>query len=166
MSNGSGVAVRIAGNRSRSGPEAVLAEYPILLSPKLNKIIILFNNVYGSKTSSPWVIKCGTPGQAIHISSIRPKINQEWMIAMSLIPCTSKCVYQSDGICTLNSAAAAGLPSLGGACIHFIPADAARLGSPHRYCAPGSAAVPEAHGDFPPDGTAPDRSGTPGDAPH
>ena len=59
---------------------------------------------------------------------------------MSLIPCTSQCVYQSDGICTLDSAAAAGQPSLGGACIHFIPVDAKRLGSPHRYCEPGSAA--------------------------
>ena len=59
---------------------------------------------------------------------------------MSLIPCTSQCVYQSDGICTLDSAAAAGQPSLGGACIHFIPSDAKRLGSPHRYCEPGSTA--------------------------
>ena len=37
---------------------------------------------------------------------------------MSLIPCTSSCVYQSDGVCTLDSAAAAGVPALGGACIH------------------------------------------------
>ena len=48
-----------------------------------------------------------------------------------MIPCTSECVYQSDGLCTLDSAAAAGLPALGGACVHFIPAE--RLGSPHRY---------------------------------
>ena len=46
---------------------------------------------------------------------------------MSLIPCTSQCVYQSDGVCTLDSAAAAGQPSLGGACIQFIPTDARRL---------------------------------------
>ena len=44
-----------------------------------------------------------------------------------MIPCTSKCVYQSDGLCTLDSAAAAGQPALGGACVHFIPQDAARL---------------------------------------
>ena len=31
---------------------------------------------------------------------------------MSLIPCTSNCVYQTDGICTLDSAAAAGLPHI------------------------------------------------------
>ena len=62
---------------------------------------------------------------------------------MSLIPCTSQCVYQSDGICTLDSAAAAGQPALGGACIHFIPTDAKRLGSPHRYCVPGSTGAPE-----------------------
>ena len=64
------------------------------------------------------------------------------MVPMSLIPCTSRCVYQQEGICTLDSAAAAGLPSLGGACVHFIPADAARLGSPHRYSQPESAAGP------------------------
>lgn len=71
------------------------------------------------------------------------------MIAMSLIPCTSKCVYQADGICTLDSAAAAGQPSLGGACIHFIPSDAKRLGSPHRYYEPGSAANRDTAADHP-----------------
>lgn len=60
---------------------------------------------------------------------------------MSWIPCTSACLYQSDGNCTLDSAAAVGLPS-DGACIHFIPSHPARLGSPHRYSAPGSDAVP------------------------
>ena len=66
---------------------------------------------------------------------------------MSLIPCTSECVYQSEGLCTLDSAAAAGMPALGGACVHFIPRDGARLGSPHRYSEPGLAAgmeIPEA----------------------
>ena len=53
-----------------------------------------------------------------------------------MIPCTSKCVYQSDGLCTLDSAASAGLPALGGACIHFIPQGGERLGSPHRYSGP------------------------------
>ncbi len=62
---------------------------------------------------------------------------------MSLIPCTSACIYQADGVCTLDSAAAAGVPSLGGACVHFIPSDAARLGLPHRYCAPEAAAIRE-----------------------
>ena len=71
---------------------------------------------------------------------------------MSLIPCTSKCVYQSDGVCTLDSAAAAGQPSLGGACFHFIPTDAKRLGSPHRYSEPESAATPPADASFPHDG--------------
>ena len=66
---------------------------------------------------------------------------QKRMMNMSLIPCTSKCVYQTDGICTLNSAAAAGVPSLGGACIHFIPQTAAQLGSPHRYCELQSAPI-------------------------
>ena len=54
------------------------------------------------------------------------------MMCMSLSPCTSQWVYQQDGVCTLDSAAAAGLPALGGACVHFIPTDEGRLGSPHR----------------------------------
>ena len=58
---------------------------------------------------------------------------------MSLIPCNSNCVYHVDGICPLDRHPAAGLPALGGACIHFIPSDAKRLGSPHRYSEPGSA---------------------------
>ena len=65
------------------------------------------------------------------------------MMYMNLIPCDGRCVYQSDGLCTLRSAEAFGMPSLGGACIHFIPADAKQLGSPHRYCEPGLAAIPE-----------------------
>ncbi len=59
-----------------------------------------------------------------------------------MIPCTSQCIYQSDGLCTLESAAAAGQPALGGACIHFIPQSAKRFGSPHRYYEPGSAEAP------------------------
>ena len=72
------------------------------------------------------------------------------MMLMSLIPCTSKCVYQQDGVCILDSAAAAGVPSLGGACVHLIPAAAERLGSPHRYSEPGSVAAPPADADCPP----------------
>lgn len=60
-----------------------------------------------------------------------------------MIPCTSKCAYQNDGICTLDSAAAAGVPSLGGACVHFIPQDARLLGSPHRHSEPGANEVPQ-----------------------
>ncbi len=74
------------------------------------------------------------------------------MIAMSLIPCTSSCVYQSDGVCTLDSAAAAGVPALGGACVHFIPADAKRLGSPHRYFEPAAAPDREMFPGSPPGG--------------
>ncbi len=71
---------------------------------------------------------------------------------MSLIPCTSQCVYQSDGVCTLESATAAGQPSLGGACIHFIPTDAKRLGSPHRYCEPGLSVSRDTSANLPHDG--------------
>ncbi len=68
-----------------------------------------------------------------------------------MIPCTSECVYQSDGLCTLDSAAAAGVPALGSACVHFIPVK--RLESPHRYSERATAANPE---NFPdPDGPEP-----------
>ena len=36
------------------------------------------------------------------------------------------------------------VPALGGACVHFIPTDEGRLGSPHRYSAPGSDEAPQA----------------------
>ena len=43
---------------------------------------------------------------------------------MSLIPCTSSCVYQQDGTCTLERAASCGTldarPTAG--CVHFISA--------------------------------------------
>ena len=75
------------------------------------------------------------------------------MMCMSLIPCTSQCVYQQDGVCTLDSAAAAGLPALGGACVHFIPTDAGRLGPPHGYSARGPGEAPPAPGAPRPGGT-------------
>ena len=80
---------------------------------------------------------------------------QKRMVLMSLIPCTSACAYQQDGLCTLDSAAAAGTPSLGGACVHFIPAAGERLGSPHRYCGPGSVADLPGPSAYPPDGPGP-----------
>ncbi|MCL2828116.1 MAG: hypothetical protein FWD99_05185 [Oscillospiraceae bacterium] len=44
------------------------------------------------------------------------------MRIMSLIPCTSSCVYQQDGTCTLERAASCGTldaqPAAG--CVHFI----------------------------------------------
>ena len=82
-----------------------------------------------------------------------------------MIPCTSKCVYQSDGLCTLDSAASAGLPALGGACIHFIPQGGERLGSPHRYSGPGSPSSRSEPLWYLPDEPAPRTSGIPGDGP-
>ena len=66
-----------------------------------------------------------------------------------LIPCTNKCVYQSNGLCMLQSADAAGMPSPDGTCARFILHREAPLGSPHRYCAPGSDAFPEVLSDVP-----------------
>ncbi len=88
---------------------------------------------------------CPSSSQAIVIKSAVPVTL--WNIKgplserrIALIPCTSECVYQSDGLCTLDSAAAAGVPALGGACVHFIPAK--RLESPHRYSERAEAANP------------------------
>lgn len=39
---------------------------------------------------------------------------------MSLITCTSGCIYQTDGICTLDTVSNIGTPSNSG-CIHYIP---------------------------------------------
>ena len=69
---------------------------------------------------------------------------------MLWIPCTSACIYQSEGVCSLESAAAVGMPSPGGACIHFIPAHPKRPGLPHRYCGPEGAAIPENFPEPPP----------------
>ena len=78
---------------------------------------------------------------------------------MSWIPCTSACVYQSDGECTLESAAAVGMPMHGGACIHYIPAyppishisavHPEPHGLPHRYSAPGEVQVRDKFPDVP-----------------
>lgn len=39
---------------------------------------------------------------------------------MSLIFCTSECIYQKDGVCMLDNAVSSGVPNAGG-CIHYIP---------------------------------------------
>ncbi|SMC50465.1 hypothetical protein SAMN02745168_1281 [Papillibacter cinnamivorans DSM 12816] len=40
---------------------------------------------------------------------------------MSLIACTSHCVYQQDGFCSLERAASSGEPSGDNACVNFVP---------------------------------------------
>lgn len=40
---------------------------------------------------------------------------------MVFIACTSACVYQSDGCCTLERAAASGLPAGENACVNYVP---------------------------------------------
>ncbi len=114
-------------------------------------------------SNPPADIKPPSSGQAI----CDPKtfFQNGWLL-MSLIPCTSQCVYQQDGVCTLDSAAAAGVPSLGGACVHFIPANQGRLGSPHRYSRPEAAPDPEAPSAFRSGAAAPDTGGSPDDGSH
>lgn len=40
---------------------------------------------------------------------------------MSLIACTSDCVYQQDGYCGLERAVSFGLPSDDETCVNFVP---------------------------------------------
>lgn len=65
---------------------------------------------------------------------------------MSLIPCICSCIYQKDGLCALDCAAAAGLPRAADGCVHFIPVCAERPAEPPQCLAPGSAPAPPAHG--------------------
>lgn len=43
------------------------------------------------------------------------------MIVVSLIVCTSECLYQLDGYCSLERAASGGTPSAENPCVHFVP---------------------------------------------
>ena len=43
------------------------------------------------------------------------------LIPMSLIACTSDCVYQQDGYCSLERAASCGLPDDKESCVNFVP---------------------------------------------
>ena len=40
---------------------------------------------------------------------------------MSLIVCTSECLYQLDGYCTLERAVSGGAPSEENPCVNFVP---------------------------------------------
>jgi hypothetical protein len=40
---------------------------------------------------------------------------------VSLIACTSDCVYQQDGYCSLERAVSCGLPSDDETCVNFVP---------------------------------------------
>ncbi len=56
--------------------------------------------------------------------------------------CQHSCVYQSNGLCTLDAMDLLGQPMSGGACLHPPVKDAVQLGSPHRYCGPESTLTP------------------------
>lgn len=57
--------------------------------------------------------------------------------------CKQTCIYQINGICTLDSTDAIGQPAFGGACLNPVFKAAMRLESPHRYCVPGSTPTPQ-----------------------
>lgn len=60
---------------------------------------------------------------------------------MNFIPCTSRCVYQQDGTCGLERASAAGFPSTGDACVHFIPSGERPHAKRPQYFSQGSVPV-------------------------
>ena len=41
--------------------------------------------------------------------------------SMSLIACTSECVYQQDGYCRLERAGSRGMPCAADPCVNFVP---------------------------------------------
>ena len=43
------------------------------------------------------------------------------VIPVSLIACTSACVYQQDGYCTLERASSCGVPCAESPCVNFVP---------------------------------------------
>lgn len=43
------------------------------------------------------------------------------MILVSLIVCTSECLYQLDGYCSLERAVSGGAPSAKNPCVNFVP---------------------------------------------
>lgn len=71
------------------------------------------------------------------------KFQRKGAAIMGLIPCTSRCIYQKDGLCELDCAAVAGLPPADGGCVHFIPACVRPLEGPHQYSARESTQAPE-----------------------
>ena len=62
-----------------------------------------------------------------------------------MIPCTDSCQWQRDGLCTLETCGAAGRPSAGHPCVHYLPiAPGPAAAVPPRYS--GQAAAPERSG--------------------
>ena len=60
---------------------------------------------------------------AIFFTRLHILVIERMVIAMSLIPCTSGCVYQIDGCCTLERVASCGTCAEAGTspgCVHFI----------------------------------------------
>ncbi len=58
-----------------------------------------------------------------HLGRLRPAGERGW-VTLSLIACTSDCLYQQEGRCTLERAASGGIPSAENPCVHFVPRQA------------------------------------------
>ena len=61
---------------------------------------------------------------------------------MSYIPCSANCRYQSDGLCALDHAGAAGAAGTDGGCLHFVPCGGA-LRNARFHAAPQRCSTPE-----------------------
>lgn len=59
-------------------------------------------------------------------------------IFVSLIACTSRCVYQQDGYCALQRAGSCGMPSESEPCVNFVPRRRPDHVSPSIHAAIGS----------------------------
>lgn len=49
------------------------------------------------------------------------QLKKDGMIFLSLIVCTSECLYQQDGYCSLERAVSGGAPSKENPCVNFVP---------------------------------------------
>ena len=60
---------------------------------------------------------------------------------MLFIPCTDNCLYQSDGMCTLDHCTVPGHPDQSHPCVHYVPvlSPSPAAAKPVQYCGPEKA---------------------------
>jgi len=55
---------------------------------------------------------------------------------MNFIPCTDSCLYQVDGLCTLDHCTVPGLPNQSHPCVHYLPVNSSPAAAmPGQYSA-------------------------------
>lgn len=58
---------------------------------------------------------------------------KRWVIIVSLIVCTSECLYQLDGYCSLERAVSGGVPCEENPCVNFVPKRTVLQNSSQRF---------------------------------